>query len=176
MRSTVLAVVLALGVALAGCADDAPPPATTSPTPTPSPDVTPTPTTNATPTPTTPTTPPEEPKEAKSKEVVNDTFDFSSGQASGPDGKVVSFEVPAGYDTITFNASIEKKTVSGLPDASLSANQKLSVLDPSGTVVLTLNGLPSAKSETVAATAGTWSIKYEGTASAIATVTGVAYG
>lgn len=172
MRRMVL--LAALAAALSGCADDGGEATTGTPTPSASPTAptgaSPTPTPEPpTPTPATPTPPPRDPLV-----VVNETFDFSSGQAAGPDGKSVVFTVPEGYATLRLNVTVAPKTVGSLPGTSISANQRVTILDPSGAPALEVGSADREKGVETAATPGTWTVRYDGTANAEARTVGVA--
>lgn len=175
MRPLLLA--LAAALALAGCfgdGDDTPAP----PSPSPSPDATPTPEATPSPTPTptaTPTPTPEAPA-PEPQEVVNETFDFTSGDATGQAPHDVPFEVPEGFATLAMDISTTPKDVGGNP-LSLGTQANIVLLDPTGKEVAEWSG---AEDEPVTAefpaTPGAWTLRFEGVGSNTAHVRGVVSG
>lgn len=161
---------LVAAVALAGCADEEPSrptsPTTTTPDPTPSPSPSPTPSPTPTPTPTTPDAAP------PTREVLNSTFDFGSGQAAGPDGKQEPFTVPEGYATLRLNVTLTPRQVGSLPGSSLTVQLKVTVLDPAGKSAFSTSETGSQEVE-LEAVPGAWTLRYDGTGNVDATVLGV---
>lgn len=177
---TIPFLLLAAALVLAGCASDDEEPGTTTPTPqSPTPDDTGAGNETGDDNMTEPDdneSTEETPTEPTPKEVVNDTFDYASGQAAGPDGHVVTFDVPEGYATLTFVLTGEKGDDT-LPTTGLGVNQKLTVLMPDGTAAFSLTpGSDTEEERAVAATSGTWSLKYEGTGNVKVTTAATASG
>lgn len=154
---------LAFTASLSGCfGDDSPPRATPAPSDPPAP---PPEDESTSPPPAEPPaeTPPETPPaEREPVEVLNTTFDYSSGEAAAPDGKEVPFTVGEGFTTLSIRiVSRAKETV-----PTLAVNAELTLYSPDGTAVLTAS--PSA-GEPIAqefpAAPGTWKLVFEGASS-----------
>lgn len=185
MRRILPPLLTALILVSAGCLgfgdDDEPPTTTTgtSPTPGPSPTPTATPTTTPTGTPTTPTnttptatptptptpTPPKPPKE-----VLNFTYDFAQGDATGQSPQVETFTVDAGYANLTINLTVVARDIIGNP-IGIGTGAEVALLDPTGEEVMTWEADAEAVVEgTTAAIAGEWSVEFRGAASTTATI------
>lgn len=182
-RPAMLALLLTLAAGLAGCTlgetDESgapgptPPPAgvTTPATHTPSP-ASPAPTT-PTPRPATPTNASAPPQNATAPapeanvtvepegvEVLNTTFDFSTGEALVPLQASDTFEVPAGYGRVVVNVTFADKGVAQPTDRDCTVG-----LVPPGMVVpiATVGGVGGTSGGmSSTATAGTWTLRYDG--------------
>lgn len=167
----VLTLLLA-AVVLAGCASDS----GGSPTPTPTASPTPSPTTGTTPTPTGATpSPTATPTPGGPKEIHNETFDFTTGDATGNNPKTVALKMDAGYAQLRLVVKWEQVGAApGSPPISLSTgNVNVAILDSDGTVVAeckTPSNPPEPCDQTAASTPGEHTLRFSGAGNFKATV------
>lgn len=182
MRAPTWVLVLALMLATAGCLGSSdggsptlpatsPSPVTDEPGPTPTPpsaEPTP-PTPSPEPTPATPTPPPLPPKV-----ITNQSFDFNTeGDPTGQSPKTKPTDaVPEGYATLHVNISIVRASPAptGLPVSGSLNTPSVHVLDPSGNEVLVVKDGDAPTSTRIPAVKGTWTIRYQGSGTARASV------